>query len=295
MGLMVLVGYIVFRRGLISEHGTKEMSNLLLKIVTPMILISSFQREFDGGLMRDWLIMFGISALTYAVQIIIATLFYRDKSAEHVAENRLSVVLPNCGFLAFPLMQALVGDTGIFLGSTSVIILNILMWTYGSKLFRPKEKLRLKNILTNPGIISVVGGLILFVSPYKLPQPVFIAMDAIGSLNTPLAMIVLGGLLAQTNLKEIFSRACFYKVAFLKQILVPVIMLVLLMIIPMPPDVKLIAFICAATPTATAVGMLSQLYDSDYRFATCAVVITTVVSLVSIPLILSLGKVLLGY
>lgn len=295
MFLMIVVGYFMAKANMMTERGTKEMSVVLMKVVVPMIIISSFQREFETGLFVKWIIMFLVSALTYAVQIILVSIVYRNKDAEGYAESKLGVVLPNNGFLAFPLMQALVGDIGIFLGATNVIILTILQWTYGVKLFRPNEKISIKKIVLNPGMIAVILGLILFVSPIKLPTPVFKAVDTIGSMNTPLAMIVLGGLMAQSDLKNEIKKLCYYKLSFLKLVAIPVIMVPVLLGLPLSPDIRLIAFICCVTPTATSVSMMSQIYDGDYKFATLTVVITTLISAVTMPVILALGKGIIGY
>lgn len=295
MFLMIMVGFIMFRMKLITAGGIKDMSALLLKIVMPMIVIASFQRQFEAGLFTEWCIMLGTSLLTYIISIIIAELFYRRKGIRALAESKLGVVLPNCGFLAFPLMQALAGENGIFMGSTSVILLNILQWTYGSKLIDSSEKISVRKMFLNPGTISIIASLALFISPWKLPQPIFNAVDAIGSLNTPLAMIVLGGMLAQTDIKAALSKLCYYKISFLKLILIPVIMMFVLKLLPLSGIVRLVAFICSVVPTATSVSMLSQLYDSDYRYATNVVVITTVLSVVTMPILLTIGKFILGY
>lgn len=295
MALMVLVGYAIYKAKMISEEGLKSMSNLLMKIVTPMILISSFQRQFSGDLMLDWTAMFVVAVLTYGVQMLLAWIFYRNPKSHAFAENRMSIVMPNNGFLAFPLMQALAGENGIFLGSTNVIILNILLWTYGVKHLKSDEKINIKKILLNPGVIAVVLGLLLFVSPVKLPKPVFNAIDAIGALNTPLAMIILGGLLAQTDLKKCLSQFGFYKISFIKLILLPIIMMFIFKLLPISGNVMLVSFICSVTPVATAVGMLSQLYDGDYRYATGSIIITTVLSAITMPIILAIGSGILGY
>ena len=149
--------------------------------------------------------------------------------------------------------------------------------------------------MLNPGVIAVVLGLLLFVSPVKLPQPVFNAIDAIGALNTPLAMIILGGLLAQTDLKKCLSQFGFYKISFIKLILLPIIMMFIFKLLPISGNVMLVSFICSVTPVATAVGMLSQLYDGDYRYATGSIIITTVLSAITMPIILAIGSGILGY
>ncbi len=95
MFLMVMVGYALFKTKLVSDEALKGMSNLLMKIVTPMILVSSFQREYNRGLMIAWVCMFAVAALTYAIQIALAAIFYRDKNKHAFAENRMSIVMPN--------------------------------------------------------------------------------------------------------------------------------------------------------------------------------------------------------
>lgn len=295
MFLIVVVGYCVVRFKIVSEEGIKQLSVLLLKIVVPMILIASFQREFESGLFVKWITMFAVSALIYAVQIGLATVMYRKRDIRGFAESRLCIVLPNNGFLAFPLMMSLVGDLGVFYGATNVIILNILQWTYGHKLFRPNDRLDIKKIILNPGTLSVVIGLMLFVSPYKLPQPVFEAVESIGSLNTPVAMIVLGGLIAQTDLKKEVRQLGYYKMSFVKLIILPLIIAPILRFLPVANELKLVGLICAVTPAATSVSMMSQLYDGEYKYATSAVVIMTILSAVTIPVILALGSGILGY
>lgn len=295
MFLMVMVGFFMFKAKMITEAGIKNMSVLLLKIVMPMIVISAFQRQFDAGLFLEWCIMFGASLLTYLVCIILAEIFFRKDGNYPLAESKLSLVLPNCGFLAFPLMQALAGDIGIFMGSTSVILLNIIQWTYGVKLLKSNEKIGIRKLILTPGTIAIVCSLILFISPVKLPKPVFLAIDSIGSLNTPLAMILLGAMLAQTDIKLALSKFCYYKISILKLLLVPLVMMFIFKFLPFSDTVRLVAFICSVVPTATSVSMMAQLYDSDYRYATNAVVITTVLSVVTMPILLSIGKVILGY
>lgn len=295
MFLLVVAGYIMHRIGWIDEKGIKQMSVVLLKLVIPMILISSFQRKFEKQLFNKWAVTLMVSVISYAVQIGLGQAFYHNKDAECNAESNLSVVLPNNGFLAFPIMIALVGELGVFLGSTNVILLNIIQWTYGVKLFAPNEKLDWKKIIFNPGSLSIILGLMLFVSPYKLPTPVFEAVDAIGSLNTPLAMIILGGLIAESDLKNSLKNLQIYKISAIKLIMLPVIMGVILSVLPIEKDVKLVGFICSVTPTATSVSMLSQLCDKNYKFATNTVVVCTILSAFTMPLILSAGKVILGY
>lgn len=295
MALMVAVGYIVYRKGLVTDQGLSDMSQLLLKVVTPMVLISAFQRPFSWEGLRDWGIMFSVTALTYGVSIAVAVLFYRNKSHPLCPENRLGVVFPNNGFMAIPLMLSLAGEEGVFLGSTNIILLNILFWTYGSQLLQPGSKINLRQAFLNPGTVSVVLGLLLFLSPWKLPGPVFQAVDALGSLNTPVAMLVLGGFLAQSNMRTYFQTGAYYRLCAVKLLVIPCVMLAILRFLPLPPAIKVVASICSVTPTATALSMLTEIYHRDRRYASGVVMITTVLSAVSIPLMMTLAKAILQF
>lgn len=293
MFLIVLTGFVMYKARMLTETGIKEMSVLLLKVVTPIILMVQFQRDFDIGLFGDWISMFIASAITFVVAIVLSIVMFPKKKSR--PEEKMSIFLPNNGFLAFPLMQALAGEFGIYLGSTSVIIMSILQWTYGLKLLCPQEKIDLKKILFNPGMIGVVLGMLLFISPVKLPRYVFGAAEAISSLNTPIAMICLGGMLAQTDLKSGFLNKDFYKISLVNLIIMPIIMLFIFKVMPLEPTVKLVAFICSVTPAATAVSMMAQLFDGDYRYAANAVVINTAISAITMPILLTIGKMFLGY
>ncbi len=295
MFLLVIVGILMYNFKIIGEQGTKELSDFLMKVIVPMIIISKFQRQFDLELFSQWSVMFGLSLLTFLVQLVLGWIAFRDKTYKNRPEGILSILLPNNGFLAFPLMQALAGEDGIFFGAASVVLLNIFQWTYGLKLMKPDEKLSIKKMILNPGTLSILIGLLLFISPVKLPEPVFAAVDLIGSLNTPIAMVILGCMIAQTDIKECFKNTAMYKISFLKLIVTPFLMILVLSILPVSDMVKLIVLITAAVPTATSVSMFSQVCDRDYLFATNAIMVSTILSVITMPLILTVGKMILGF
>lgn len=295
MVLMVIVGYFVYKKGLVSDKGLSDMSQLLLKIVVPMIMISSFRRPFSWEMFGSWGIALGISVLSYVILIMIASLAYRDKTHSLCPENRLALVFSNNGFMAIPLMMALAGTEGVFLGSTNIIFQNILFWTYGTYMLRPGTKLQLKQAFINPGTISVVLGLLLFISPWKLPEPVFEAVDAIGSLNTPIAMMVLGGFLAKSDMRTFLKTGAFYKISAIKLIVIPCVMFLILRFLPLSNNIKIVTAICSVMPTGTALSMLTEFYNRDFRYASGAVMITTVISAVTISLMMTLAKLVLEF
>ena len=295
MALMVLLGYVAYKKGFIGEQGVEDMSQLLLKFVTPMVVISSFQREFSFDALSQWGLMLVVTIGSYALLILIATLAYKNKKDEHWSENRISIVFGNNGFMAIPLLQALVGDWGVFLVSVNIVILNIMFWTYGMKILKSDSKMRFKQAFINPGSIGVFIGFLLFVSPLELPKPLSDTVNSLAALNTPIAMIVLGGFLAQTDLKQLFKNVEFYKLSAIRLVLVAVISFGILYFIPLPKEMMAVAAICSVTPSATAVPMLSSITNKDYKYASGAVVITTIISAFTIPLLMTLAKMFLGF
>ncbi len=295
MTLMVIIGYIAYKKKIITEKGVSDMSQLLLKFVTPMVIISAFQREFSLVDFKRWSVMLGVTILSYVIQIIIAAIVYKKKEKIHCRENRTVVVFGNNGFMAIPLFLALVGEEGVFLGSTNIAIFNILLWTYGIKTLKDDMEFNLKKAILTPGMIGVVLGILLFVSPWKLPQPIYQTVSVIADLNTPMAMIVLGGFLAQTNLSQGLKNMEIYVVSFVKLIATPLIMIAVLYFMPISMDMKAIATICSVTPAAIAISMMANITDKDYKYASGTVAITSILAAVTMPIMMTLAKVILGF
>ena len=296
MFLLILMGYVLFRRNVFTNQTTQSLTVLLNKYIVFFVLLRSFQRPFDAHLGYALGVTFVCSMLFFLISIALANRVYRPEKTENYADCRVSVVLTNNGFMALPLLDAMFGSDGGFLGASRIACMAIILWTYGvQQLSGGKEGNGIRNILLNPALLATVCGFLLFCSPVKLPELVFRAVDFLGDLNTPLAMLSLGCFLAQIDLRECFTDQEIWKVSAVRLLLIPAIAIVLLLFIPLDHMSKIILLTGTAAPCALASAMFGQIYGTDYLFSTRVISLSTLLSVITLPLCISVLEGLLHF
>ncbi len=297
MFLLMGVGYLCFRFKYLNNDGAGQMSLILTRIVAPSVIIDSFQREFDPALGMDLLTAAGCTILAMGLSIVVSHLLFRANGPhKNFADKRVCVVFTNCGFMALPLLDALYGSYGLFLGSTFIAVNNVLLWSYGvSQLYRDTPRgQKIRNAIFNPGTVSFAIGLIFFLSPLNLPEIPATCVSYLASLNTPVAMIILGAFLAQCDLRSCFQDKQVYFVAALRLLILPLITMAIFLLLPLGSTLRNTMLISAAAPVAMACSMFGQVYGTDYLFSTRAVAVSTIFSAVTIPLMITLSGLLGG-
>lgn len=290
MSLLMAVGFVLSKCGIITKSGTEQISTLLMKIIMPCMIINAFARPFELELCIQFLQGFVLSLLAFGTPMLVARLFYKKN-----AEKSLSLILSNNGFMAVPLLQALLGPVGVFLGSIHIVMGNIVTWTYGVSLHGEKGKSStLKMLLLNPGTIALILGFGLFLAPVTLPQPITEVVGYIGATNTPLAMMLLGAYLTKLDFKKCFTDKSLILLTAAKLILVPLILIGLYCIMPFASLVCMAMFIGSATPTGMAAPMIAQYCKKDFSFSTSAVTFTTLISIFTMPVTITLLQMALG-
>ena len=161
--ILVAVGFLCGKKGLIDDVASKKLTDIVLYVVTPCVMISAFQREFSVELVGKIIIAAVCAALIHAGSILLANLIFRDKNESRKKVLRFSVIFSNCGFVSLPLQKAILGDEGWFYGSIFVAVFNIFLWTYGLvSMSGDRRQLSVKKLVFNPGIVGVAVALILF-------------------------------------------------------------------------------------------------------------------------------------
>lgn len=295
MFLLMGVGAICYRRGIVTEEGSGQMSTLIMTFVAPCVIIHSFCRSFDPAMLNKLILSFGLSVLLLAVSIALTTLVFRKGSADY-ADKRLCVIFSNNGFMALPLLQALYGDDGVFIGSINIVATNILIWTYGvwllSRASGRASGVNWRKIVLNPGTIGFFIGLAIFLTSFQLPEILGSTVSFLADLNTPLAMIVLGVYLAQSNLKEILRDRSMYLVALFRLAAIPLLGIALLLLLPFDRSVCSVLIISISMPCAVASSMFAQMYGTNYRYSSRIIAFSTLLSAATMPLVLSLYQML---
>lgn len=292
MFLLIGVGAICYKYKLVTDAGSGQMSALLINFAGPAIIIHSFCREFDREMLGKLIVSFILSMLLLAISIGIATLVFRKDSPDY-ADKRMCVIFSNNGFMALPLLQALYGDDGVFIGSINIVATNIVIWTFGVWLLtragnRGKVRLSWQKILLNPGTIGFFIGLAIFLTSTTLPAVLDEPITFLGNLNTPLAMIVLGVYLAQSNLLDILKDRSMYLVCLFRLLVIPFLTILIMWILSIDSDVANVLIISIATPCAVASSMFAQLYGTNYRYSGRMIAFSTLLSAITMPMMLSL-------
>ena len=291
MFLLMFVGHLLYKKKILDDGGTRQLSALLLNIVTPAVLHhllpaplrSKRGPEPAGGL---WVCL---SYLCGCV-IVMMTILYGKSKQPYARDARMCVIFSNNGFMAIPLLQALLGSQGVFLGSASIVTATVLAWTYGVSMLRGNRQVNFYRILMNPGTLALFGGILLFCSPWKLPGPIFQAVDYLGSLNTPLAMLVLGVYLSQAKVFSCLKDKTVYILSFLKLIVAPLLSMAVLYFLGAQRTVAMALVIGIAAPSGVISAMMAQMFDTDYLFSTRIVAVTTLLSAITMPLLIAAAE-----
>ena len=292
MFIIMSIGILCYKKKMISENTGAELSKFLLMIVNPCVILHAFQIEYKPELLNGLVISAILAVVSNMLGVIIATLFIRKnpERKEYIVE-RFAIVFSNCGFMGIPLIQAVVGDIGVFYASTYVAVFNLFTWTYGVSIMKGKMNLKdIIKVLTSAPIISIVVGIAIFIFSVKLPLVIAKPIEFISSLNTPLAMIVTGIYLARTDIKSALKNIRIFAVSALRLIVVPAVMLIVFIFIGAENEIftsLLIAnMIATACPTASSTLMMSRMFERNAEYASMIITVSTLFSILTIPVIM---------
>lgn len=285
MFIILLLGVVCNLRGIITKDGTKSLSAVELNIVNPILIFMSYQSEYRSELMTGLMWSFILSAVSFALAITLAMVFVPKKSDYSVVQ-RFSVIYSNCGFMGIPLVKNIYGDEGVLYLTAYVTVFNLLVWTHGYILMKgEKDFSSLKKALLSPSVLATILGFIFYVTNVRLPEVPSTSMQLISGMNTPLAMLIAGATVAQTNILKAFKGAAMYRVCLGKLILVPAVTFAALSLFNAPAMVKMVVTIAAGCPVATTGTMFAISMDRFPKKSSEFFAATTVLSGLTLPLV----------
>ncbi|HZK34385.1 MAG TPA: AEC family transporter [Bacillota bacterium] len=290
--LVLLVGTYLSKRKIITEEVTNKLSTLLINVAMPMLIVSSFNFDFDREMLYNAGMVFVGSVIAHVLAMLISQLVYRKYPSRLKGVLKFCTVFSNCGFMGYPVLESIYGQIGIFYGSIFIIPFHIFSLSYGIIVFTGQDKKNtfknLKKILTHPGIIAVAIGMVLFLFSIRLPGPIQEATEMVGSLNSPLAMIIVGALLAKYKLREIIKGFPIYLASLMRLIVVPLLLYGIMRFINMSGDAVSIVVVLSAMPAAANAVLFAERYGGDSGLASRCVGVSTILSIATIPLFIML-------
>jgi predicted permease len=291
MFLLILTGFLCYKTKIISATTNGQLSNLILLIINPAVIIYAYHTEFKSELFFGLIVSFGLATISHIIGIIVGKIFVKKKGHENYPIERFCVIYSNCGFMAIPLVNAIFGLEGVFYLTAYITVFNVFIWTQGVFLMTQKRSFKeIIGALRSPVLISVGVGLVLFFTQIKLPTVAISTIKYISLMNTPLAMIVAGIFVAQTNILKAFKNLRIYYISFLKLLVVPLISLLIFKALNITDTVLLVIVIATACPTATTSILFASRFGKDAPYASENLTVTTLLSILTIPFVVFISK-----
>ncbi len=288
---LIITGIAIKREGFLSGFTVSNLTNILLYVVSPCLIINSFEMPFSTKYLNELLMIVIALVVFYVIEITVTdVLFHRVTSPKTQRVLKFASIYSNAGFMGLPLVQALFGSKGVFFASVSLAIYNIFNWTHGISLFQKQASRRdtLMKLVKNPNLWAVVVGLMIFIGNLTLPQPVNEFLKDISAINTPLAMFVVGASLIEVRFSKQTLNASLWLSLALRNLVFPVVMIILLKLLGVTGIGALATILMAACPTASLVVLFSVQYKSDTAQAIPLFGISTLGCLITLPLIYAL-------
>ena len=290
--LLMVVGYVLARLGHFSHVTQAQATTLLMYVVTPCLIVDTLQMSPTPELLRVMGQCLAVVMLTYLAFALLVGLFFRRQAADTRAVLRFGAVYGNTGFMGLPLVQGVLGDPGMIFAIVGQVAFNLLVWSHGVLVMGERRSFSLRKLIVNPGILGSAVGIALFLLDLRLPGPVGQGVEFLGSMNTPLAMVIIGAQMASADLPATFRNPRLYLAAALKLLALPLLTAAVILPLSLDPVMYIAVVILAATPTAGTTAMFSQLFHRDVATAAQLITLTNLCCLITLPCCAALSALL---
>lgn len=284
MFLLVLIGFLIRKQNIVETEGRKNMVDLCLYVTLPFNILNSFFVDWKWEMLISCNVILLLSVGYNAVSVFLSSVLFKKASQDRKKTLRYGTIVSNGGFLGNPIIEGVYGTSGLFYASIFMIPVRIVMWSVGISVFlKGKRENILKKVLTHPCIIAVYVGAILMETGVVLPEFLMKTISGLSSCNTPLSMMLVGMMLAEMNPRGIIDRTMLFYTG-VRLIVIPGVVFLLTMFLDIDPLLRGIAVIIAGMPAPITTALLSAKYDGDETYATGMIFVTTIVSLITLPI-----------
>lgn len=284
---LIGIGFFTRRRGMVSREGQKNITDLVINIVLPCNILTSFSQEFAEGTMYECLMIFLISAGIQVFSVLYGRIAYPKETEEHKKCLAYGIICSNAGFLGNPIAEGVFGSVGLMFASVYLIPVRVMMWSAGIAIFSGEHDLKgtAKKVVTHPCVLACAAGLVMMIRGWIFPEPFLSLLQTIGRCNTALSMLVIGMILSDIDLKNLVDRTV---VCYTIERLLLIPLLIWIVLIPFVRANILSSFtvnlsvLLAAMPAGATTSMLASKYECAPDFATRMVILSTLCSIPTI-------------
>ncbi len=295
--ILCAVGYLCRKTGLIDNAFSKKLSRLIIEVGQPFLIIASVvNTEYSREKLGLGLSIIAIGIAVHAVLAVAGKIYtLRMKNVNQSKMTQYMLIFANCGFLGLPVLGAMLGSDGLFCCAFYVIAFNLFLWSYGMILLgkgRDDIKLSPKKMILNYGTTPCIIGVTLYMLKPYFALPVFVtdSFNFLGNLCTPISQLIVGGLIATRPLKQLFGSSRIYMLSFVKLLVLPCVALVICKLLGISEFLTYFITIMTALPCATNATMFGEIYDIEPEYAAQTVGMTSVFSVLTIPLVMVIAE-----
>ena len=284
--LLILVGFAGVKAKIIQPESRKVFSSFLVSVVMPMVILNSYMSEFDPDILTNLIWSFIFSTVVMGLGFVISFLLMMKSKSKNKAILTFGSMFSNSVYMGFPLIQAMFGTEGMLYTSAFVTMFNVFVWTIGYVVVsgKPFGKEVLKNVITNPVLISIGVGLVIYLGRIPVPEIVKQPVSLIANMNTSLSMIIIGMVIASSNMKQFITNKEVWALLLCRLIIIPAVCFALFYVLGIGGMVANVVLILQACPTAAITSVFAIQFNHDENLAAGAVVLTTLCSIVTLPI-----------
>ena len=277
MLFFVIVGFIVRKKEIVGTTGRLNMVDLCLYVLLPFNIFHAFLVQPHHDVWKPVVITVLLSILYNVISVASAFLLYKKTDEEKRKPLRYGTIVSNGGFLGNPVIESIYGTSGLLYASVFMLPVRVVMWSAGQK------KNVLKKVITHPCIVSIYLGLIVMFLPVSWPDFFTRAVEGLSSANTPMSMMLIGMMLAEMDPRGLIDRTMVFY-ATVRLVLIPAVVFAVTVPLPVDPVLRGITVIMAGMPAPVTTALLSSKYHGDERYATGMIFLSTLMSLLTLPL-----------
>jgi predicted permease len=283
--LLVAAGIILRKKGILPENAKSILTDLVIYLILPCNIISSFFIEFNMEILKGFAVILVIASLIQFGCLLFANTFYNKEPDRRKKVLQYGTVCSNAGFMGNPIAEGVYGGEGLMYASIFLIPQRIVMWSAGVSYFTesPDRKTVVKKVATHPCIVAVYIGMFFMITQLQLPVFLENTIRNVGSCTTTVSMVLIGTILAEVKPGTIFDRG-IVKYTVIRLILIPLLVFAGCRLFSVDPLLSGVSVLLTGMPAGSTTAILAAKYDGDYIFATKCVVVTTLLSLITIPL-----------
>lgn len=290
--VIMFMGYTVVKAGLMKSSESKSVSVIMVYLVIPCVILNAFQVEYTPDVQKGLLLACAAAVAVHILFLLLTAILKKPLHLDVI--ERATLIYSNAGILVIPLVQELLGQEYVIYSSAYIAVQLILIWTHCKNMLCEEDKLEWKKVLLNVNIISIIAGVVLFIFRIQLPSGAQDVLNMMNNMIGPLGMLLAGMVIAEVPLKTVFTRKRSYLSAALRLFIYPVFVLGLMKVIQTFASIQdskqilLTVYLASITPACATVTSMAQLYDKDAAYSSSLYVLTTLLSIATMPVMVGL-------